>query len=68
MVAVEAQVSGLKVIASKYVPLDANIGNFEQRELNSSFLYGADEAIIEKYRIENEAFKLSNVYKKMEQK
>ena len=67
MVAVEAQAAGLRVIASKNVPLDANVGNFEQRDLDNSFLHGIDETLFRKYRIEDEALKLGNTYKEMEQ-
>ena len=39
MVAIEAQIAGVHVIASSNVPPEANVGNFEYRELNNSFLY-----------------------------
>lgn len=63
MVAVEAQVAGIHVVASENVPLDANIGNFEYRNLNKEdFLFCSNEDKIKHYDITKNSKELETYY------
>lgn len=62
LVAIEAQASGLHVIASDKVPIDADMGNMERRKLNKMFLNGAGLANASRYNINSEAICLQDRY------
>ncbi len=60
MVAVEAQVAGLDVIASEDIPLDIDLGKVMFRKCNKVFLCQKNHE--EKYNIKNNAQKLQELY------
>lgn len=66
MVAVEAQVNGLTVLSSIFVPEDANIGNLVKRNINPDYLVVKyrNEAKInsEQYDINNKVSHLGKLY------
>lgn len=57
MVAVEAQVNGLNVLASKFVPDEANIGSLIKRELNLNYLSIRDR---KKTKIDDKQYDINN--------
>lgn len=62
MVAVEAQVADVHVIASKNVPSDADIGNFEYRNLDKDFMIYSNEDRAKYYDITEKAATMELLY------
>lgn len=63
MVAVEAQVAGVRVVASKDIPLEADMGLMQCRKLNkSTFLPNSSKTRIKKYDITKMAKKIVKLY------
>jgi glycosyltransferase EpsF len=65
MVAIEAQVAGVRVVASEYVPLEADMGLFQYRPLDvRKFLSGRADTKKKAYEISEQAPVLKNYYEK----